>query len=161
NHFVECGAEVEAVRRALASNGQRVWIVSGGWCDFFDAQPRIEETFASVARQVAMARAFGVSALRLFFGRLTYKGYRAEARDTIVENIRRLADEYPDIQFNFENHDGASSHPDVCRDVLDGVARPNARLTFDPVNFEHRGVDSAAALATVRPHVAHVHLKGY
>lgn len=161
NHFIECGADVEAVRRALASNGQRVWIVSGGWCDFFDAPPEIEETFSSVARQVAMARTFGVSALRLFFGRLPYENYGPAARDRIVQNIRRLADEYPDIQFNFENHDGASAHPEVCRDVLDSVAKPNARLTFDPINFEHRGVDSAAALGTVRPHVAHVHLKGY
>jgi sugar phosphate isomerase/epimerase len=161
NHFIEGGADVEEVRRALAENWQRVWIVSGGWCDFFDPPPKIEETFASVARQVRMARAFGARALRLFFGRLPYEDYGAAARDTIVENIRRLADEHPDIQFNFENHDGASSHPDVCREVLDGVAKPNAGLTFDPINFEHRGVDSATALAMVRPHVAHVHVKGY
>jgi sugar phosphate isomerase/epimerase len=161
NHFVERGADIDEVRRALAANGQRVRIVSGGWCDFFDGAPKIDDTFASVARQVAMARAFGVGSLRLFFGRLPHRDYDAVARATVVSNIRRLAEEHPDIQFNFENHDGASSRPEVCREVLDGVARPNARLTFDPINFEHRGVDSGEALAIVRPHVAHVHLKGY
>ncbi|PYQ73315.1 MAG: hypothetical protein DMG04_14155 [Acidobacteria bacterium] len=72
NHLIERGVEVEEVRRALASNAQRVWIVSGGWCDFFDPPPKIDETFGSVGRQVAMARAFGVSVLRLFFRAPTY-----------------------------------------------------------------------------------------
>lgn len=161
NHLVERGVPVEEVRRALAANGQRVWIVSGGWCDFFEPPPKIEETFASVARQVAMARAFGVDRLRLFFGRLRREDYSAEARDLIVANIRRLADAYPGVQFYFENHDGASSRPEVCRDVLERVGRPNARLNFDPINFEHRGVSCGEALREVAPLVAHVHLKGY
>ena len=161
NHLIERGVEVEDVRRALASNGQRVWIVSGGWCDFFDPPPKIDETFGSVGRQVAMARAFGVSVLRLFFGRLPLHEYCGEARETIVANIRRLADQYPQIQFNFENHGGASSRPDVCRDVLERVGRANARLTFDPINFEHAGVGCSDALREVQALVAHVHLKGY
>ena len=161
NHLIERGVEVEDVRQALASNGQRVWIVSGGWCDFFDQPPKIDETFASVGQQVAMARAFGVNVLRLFFGRLPLHEYGTEARDTIVANIRRLADRYPEMQFNFENHDGASSRPDVCRGVLERVGRPNARLTFDPMNFEHAGVRCSDALDEVQALVAHVHLKGY
>ena len=161
NHLIERGVAVDDVRRALASNGQRVWIVSGGWCDFFDPPPKIDETFTSVGRQVVMARAFGVHVLRLFFGRLPVHEYCGEARDTIVANIRRLADENPEIQFNFENHDGASSRPEVCRDVLERVGRSNARLTFDPINFEHSGVRSSDAFCEVEPLIAHVHLKGY
>jgi sugar phosphate isomerase/epimerase len=161
NHLVERGVAIEDVERALADNGQAVSIVSGGWCDFFDPPPKIHETMASVARQVAMARRFGVDRLRLFFGRLGGADYCREARDLIVGNIRQLADQYPDIQFYFENHDGASSRPEVCRDVLERVGRPNARLNFDPINFEHAGVDSADALAEVQAVVAHVHLKGY
>ena len=161
NHLIERGVPVEDVRRALASNGQRVWLVSGGWCDFFDPPPKIDETFASVGRQVAMARAFGVRVLRLFFGRLPVHEYGQDARDTIVANIRRLADENPAMLFNFENHDGASSRPEVCRDVLERVGRANARLTFDPINFEHSGVPSKEAFCVVEPLIAHVHLKGY
>jgi sugar phosphate isomerase/epimerase len=41
------------------------------------------------------------------------------------------------------------------------VALPNVRLNFDPINFEHRGVDSLEALRELAPLVAHVHLKGY
>jgi sugar phosphate isomerase/epimerase len=61
----------------------------------------------------------------------------------------------------FENHgDGASAYPDVCRDVLQRVNRPNVRLNFDPINFEHVGVDSSEALSLLHPWVGHVHLKG-
>lgn len=161
NHLIERGVAVQDVQRALAENHQRVWIVSGGWCDFFDREPKIRVTFGSVARQVEMARAFGIATLRLFFGRLAYERYSANARATIVRNIRHVADKYPDILFVFENHDGASSYPSVCRQVLEGVDRPNVRLNFDPINFEHRGASSLEAAWELQPLIAHVHLKGY
>ena len=83
------------------------------------------------------------------------------AHATIVRNIRHAADTYPDIFFIFENHDGASSHPHVCREVIESVGRPNVRLNFDPINFEHRGVNSLEAARELLPLIAHVHLKGY
>jgi sugar phosphate isomerase/epimerase len=60
----------------------------------------------------------------------------------------------------FENHDGVSLRPDVCRDILARVDRPNIRMNFDPINFERVGVDALGALEIVRPFVGHVHLKG-
>ncbi len=108
-----------------------------------------------------MARAFGVSMLRLFFGRLAYEDYSADARTIIAGNLRRLSEQYPDMLFILENHDGASSHPSVCREVLETAARDNIRMNFDPINFEHRGVDSLAAARELSALVAHVHLKGY
>lgn len=161
NHLVERGVPIDDVRAALAANHQRVWMVSGGWCDFFDHEPKIEETFTSVERQVDMARAFGVTTIRLFFGRLPYEQYSVAAQATIVSNIQRLARLHRDIQFFFENHDGASSRPPVCRSILESVALPNVRLTFDPINFEHRGASSRDALAELLPLIGHVHLKGY
>ena len=161
NHFVERGVAVDAVRSALATHGQRVWIVSGGWCDFFDEGTAAEQTERSVDRQAELARQLAVDRLRLFFGRLPREQYTARSLDVCVRNIQRVADRHRDLLFVFENHDGASSRPDVCRDVLDGVGRANVRLAFDPINFEHRGVRSAEALAVLQPLVGHVHLKGY
>jgi sugar phosphate isomerase/epimerase len=159
-HLVEGGMGVEAVAEGLDAGGHTVWIVSGGWCDFYHRSPQIEETFASVGRQVHIARRLGVGALRLFFGRLKRVDYCAESRDIICENLRRLSDRYPDIVLMFENHDGASLYPDVCREILELVDRQNVRMNFDPVNFEHAGVDSMDALRTLRPLIGHVHLKG-
>ena len=98
--------------------------------------------------------------LRLFFGRLRYEDYSPAKADLVCANLSRLSDAHPGVLFVFENHDGASLHPEVCRGILERVARPNIRMNFDPINFAKAGVDPAAALDAVRPVVAHVHLKG-
>ena len=160
NHIVDKGTPVEAIEQALAGHRQRLWIVSGGWCDFFDTGSKARETRLSVERQVALTRRFGVDRLRLFFGRLPYERVTPQATADAAANIRSLVDAHPDLLFVFENHDGASSYPQICREILETADRPNARLNFDPINFEAAGVDSLAALDVVAPLVAHVHLKG-
>jgi sugar phosphate isomerase/epimerase len=159
-HLIEGGVPVEEVARGLAAGSQTAWVVSGGWCDFYHRAPRIEDTIASVDRQVDIARRLGVGALRLFFGRLKRDDYSGESRDVICGNLRRLSDRYPDIALLFENHDGASLCPDICREILAGVDRPNVRMNFDPINFERAGVRSADALRILEPLIGHVHLKG-
>jgi sugar phosphate isomerase/epimerase len=160
NHIVERGVTPESVERAIAAYDLRVWIVSGGWCDFFDVGEQARETETSVEAQVVLARRFGVDRMRLFFGRLPFEAYTPKSLRAAARNITRLADRHPDLLFVFENHDGASSHPAVCRAILEDVNRPNVRLNFDPINFEVRDVNSAHALEMLRPFVAHVHLKG-
>lgn len=161
NHIVERGTSASEVRAALAANGQRVWITSGGWCDFFDEHPGIQRTFDSVERQVGLAREFGVDRLRLFYGRMPHAQWSPAKRAGAVDNIRRIGTAYPDITFIFENHDGASSNPEVCASILEALSLPNVRHTFDAINFEHRGVKTMDALRRLQPLVGHVHLKGY
>ena len=160
NHIVEGRVEEHDVRDALARNGQHVWIVSGGWCDFFHAGEHFEQTMESVERQIGLACRFGVDRIRLFFGRLPADAWNPDARTRIASNISHLAGRHPRMHLWFENHDGAASRPDICRTILDDVALPNVRLVFDPINFEHRGVRTMEALREVEPHIAHVHLKG-
>jgi sugar phosphate isomerase/epimerase len=160
HHIIEGGETVDDVARAAATHGLTLSVVSGGWCDFYQRAPEIEETFTSVARQVSIADRLGVRCLRLFFGRLRYSDYSPAARDTICTNLLRLSDAHPQLTLVFENHDGASLRPAVCAEVLERVARPNIRMNFDPINFAKGGVDARAALDTVRPFVSHVHLKG-
>lgn len=160
NHIVDKATPVEAIERALAANRQRARMVSGGWCDFFDTGVRGQETHASVTKQIVLAHRFGVDRMRLFFGRLPYERVTPQAIHDAAANIRRVADAHPELLFVFENHDGASAYPKVCRDILQEADRANARLNFDPINFEHAGVDSFAALDVLAPLVAHVHLKG-
>jgi len=162
NHIVERGADAGEVHARIAANGQRVRIVSGGWCDFSDPEPQIQRTFESVERQISLVRRFGADRLRLFFGRLPAEAYRASAaaRSRIRTNLQRLADRHTDLLFVLENHDGASSQPEVCREILEAVDRPNVRLTFDPINFEAVGVDSLHAVRRLADLVGHVHLKG-
>ena len=160
HHILETGVPVAAVAAAVAARGLRLHVISGGWCDFFHTAPEVEQTFASVSRQVAIGASLGVSTLRLFFGRLPYVDYSPAHADIVCTNLLRLSDAHPGVLFVFENHDGASLDPEICRRVLDRVARPNIRMNFDPINFAKAGVDPTAALKAVLPVVGHVHLKG-
>jgi sugar phosphate isomerase/epimerase len=160
HHILEEGESVATVAAAVAAHGLRLWMLSGGWCDFYQSAPAIEETFTSVARQVSIADTLGVQSLRLFFGRLPYRDYSRAVGEIIGANLSRLSDAHPHVTFVFENHDGASLHPEVCAEVLERVARPNIRMNFDPINFAKGGVDPMVALAVVRGVVGHVHLKG-
>jgi sugar phosphate isomerase/epimerase len=160
HHVLEEGVPPEVVADAVTARDQRIWVVSGGWCDFFHRPPRIEDTFDSVDRQVGIAHQLGAGALRLFFGRLERDDYGPAALDTIGENLWRLSDRHPQMTFVFENHDGASLDPEICRAVLERVDRSNIRMNFDPINFERAGIGALGALGTLRPFVAHVHLKG-
>lgn len=160
HHFIEGGEPIEGVLEAADRHGLRIPVASGGWCDFFHRAPDVEGTFASIDRQVALIRQLGIRHLRLFFGRLSYEHYSPQALQTIRANLLRLSDAYPDLALMFENHDGASGHPEVCREILMAVDRPNIRMNFDPINFEHVGVDGLQALRLVGPLVGHVHLKG-
>jgi sugar phosphate isomerase/epimerase len=160
HHILETGLPVASVAAAIATHGLRAHVVSGGWCDFFHGAPEVDATFSSVARQVDIGAELGVSTLRLFFGRLPYEAYTPARAAALHQNLIRLSDRHPNTLFVFENHDGASLHPEICRDAFERVKRPNIRMNFDPINFAKAGVDPAAALEIVRPFVAHVHLKG-
>jgi sugar phosphate isomerase/epimerase len=160
HHILEGGVPVSAVSEAVDAFDLRLWVLSGGWCDFFHDEPDIERTFASIARQVLIADELGVTQLRLFFGRLHYEDYSRHMFERVTGNLSRLADAHPHITFAFENHDGASLRPDVCRQVLDRVGRPTVVMNFDPINFAKAGVDPIGALEVCRPVVGHLHLKG-
>jgi sugar phosphate isomerase/epimerase len=160
HHFLELGESPAVVARATAAAGQRVPVVSGGWCDFFHGPAAIDDTYRSVDRQVEIARTLGAATLRLFFGRLHAEAWSPEALDTAASNIARLADRHPDILFVFENHDGATLIPAVCRDILARVNRPTIRMNFDPINFVRVGVNAMEAFKTVEPWIGHLHLKG-
>jgi sugar phosphate isomerase/epimerase len=160
HHFIEGHLRVDVAAAAAASFGQRVWVASGGWCDFFHDAPRIEQTFASVRRQVELTRGLGARMLRLFFGHLSRESYGPATERAIADRFRRLSDGDPDITFVFENHDTTCLVPEICRDLITQADRPNIRMNFDPINFAHAGVDPATALALLHPVVAHVHLKG-
>ena len=96
----------------------------------------------------------------MFFGRLTEAAYGPGPLDRIGGNLQTLSEQYPDMTFVFENHDGASLVPAICRAVLAKTDRPNIRMNFDPINFERAGVACVDALDAVLPFIAHVHLKG-
>ncbi len=160
HHLIEGAVPLPVVTAAIQTADLRVLVASGGWCDFFHQGTQATETERSVALQVNIAKELGARVLRLFFGRLDAAHYSPKYLEIICGNLRQLSDRFHDMLFVFENHDGASLRPEICREVLDRVDRPNVRMNFDPINFERAGVNSLEALRAVLPLVSHVHLKG-
>jgi len=159
--FMEEGEAIETAVDALARNGQRAGMVSGGWCDFFETGPPATTTRASVARQAGYARRLGATHLRLFYGRLPAGEYTRACLVAARDHLRDVADEHPDLMLVVENHGrGASGRMETCAEILAAVDRPNVRMNFDPINAEHAGTPAMQALDAARPFVAHVHLKG-
>ena len=159
HHVIELNLDVEAIRRVVEASGLRVWALSGGWCDSLSRPPRIDDTFRSAERQVAAARQFGVDLCGCSSEGCRSPIIRLPVWTRVCGNLRELSDRYPDVRFVFENHDGVSLDPAICRDVLDRVGRPNIRMNFDPINFERHGVDSRRALDVVC-RSSPTHLKG-
>ena len=145
HHILEEGVAVESVADLAAARGLRVWVVSGGWCDFFQGAPQATRPIGRWRARSTSPTSLGAAQLRLFFGRLKYEDYSPRALETVVpRTCGACPTGTPTCRFIFENHDGASLHPEVCRDILERVDRPNIRMNFDPINFERAGVNSMA-----------------
>jgi len=152
--------KADLVQKLLKKYNLIVKVIGGGWCDFFYRGKEIEETFNSIKTQINIAEILACKSIRLFFGREKYSRIDQEVLDGIVMNISYIAEKYPDINFYFENHDGASLVPEFCLEVMQKINRPNVKLNFDPINFEKAGIDSNLAYNLLKNHISHVHLKG-
>jgi sugar phosphate isomerase/epimerase len=152
--------KAELVKALLKKYSLIVKVIGGGWCDFFHTGKKIEETFQSIKIQLNIAEVLDCKSIRLFFGRKKYSGIDQEVFDCIVNNIKYVADMYPDINFYFENHDGASLVPQFCLDIMQKIDRNNVKLNFDPINYEKAGTDSNIAYKMLKNYISHIHLKG-
>ena len=83
HHILETGVPVNGGRRCH----RRAWacgcIGVRRLVRFLPSPPEIEDTFASVSRQVAIGTELGVSTLRLFFGRLRREDYSRAKADIV------------------------------------------------------------------------------
>jgi len=152
--------KADLVQKLLKKYNLIVKVIGGGWCDFFYSGKKIVDTFNSIKMQINIAEILDCKSIRLFFGRGKYGSINQEVLDTIVMNISYIAEKYPDVNFYFENHDGASLVPKFCLDVMEKINRPNVKLNFDPINFEKAGINSNIAYNLLKNHISHVHLKG-
>ena len=82
-------------------------------------RPDSERDVRSVARQVRHRGPARRRSAPPVFRPLEARGLFARAPcETARRNLWRLSDLHPDMLFIFENHDGASLHPEVCREIL-------------------------------------------
>ena len=153
HHILEVGVPLDQVRSTLAAGRQRALVVSGGWCDFFHQAPQIDDTFKSVARQVAIhgrwapidcgcssasSRARNILPTRSLSSSTTFAGCLGTTR--ICCSCSRIMT-------------ARRCDPGVCREIAETVSRPNIRVNFDPINFERAGVRSLDAFGALQPYI--------
>jgi hypothetical protein len=81
------GVAVESVVDLANARGLRIWVVSGGWCDFFQGAPQSDQTDRSVARQVHIAHQPPPRNYACF-SRLKFEDYSQRApRDRVRESV--------------------------------------------------------------------------
>jgi sugar phosphate isomerase/epimerase len=110
-----------------------------------------------------MAKALGVSAIRVFSGNLSQGVSFDEALDWIVEGLSKAAKqaEAEGLVLCLENHGKLAGSGRQVRTIIDRVDSPSLRSTFDTGNFLLVDEDPSAALDILLPYVSHVHLKDF
>lgn len=157
---IDEGIKPEVLKDAINKHGFNVVSVAGGWCDFFTDGEEQTKTTISVNRQIELAEYFGSNKLRLFFGLLDKKYDSVHVRETVVNNVRSIAELHPEMIFLFENHDHLSLDINFLDGFFISINLPNVKLNYDAVNFERGGTNSVEALKRLLPLVEHVHVKG-
>lgn len=116
---------------------------------------------AEAAEVCALTRHWGAGRLRLFAGDV---GSHCDAgrRAAIIADLRRAADaaEAHGLRIAVEIHpDTLADSPDAALDLLGQVDHPALGLNFDVLHVWEAGADPVAALARLRGHILHHHLK--
>jgi sugar phosphate isomerase/epimerase len=150
---------LETLERLLAGHGLRVANI-GSYCgQGFCAQ-------TTAARRAAMdelcatldaAHQLGARSIRVVpgDGRRASIGALIPQFQEAAENAARLG-----VYLGFENHGGEiSGVPEACRQLCAAVASPWFGVLYEPANLMAAGVDYRTALATLRDHIVHIHVK--
>ncbi|MDF3064505.1 MAG: 3-dehydroshikimate dehydratase [Polyangiaceae bacterium] len=142
----------------LAEYGLAVLMLS----DYLPLDAPLDELWAKLEQLSALARRWETRKLRTFAGRLGSAETSAAARARVVERLRgacqRLADRGQLLL--------VETHPSTLADTAEStlqllaeVDHPALRVNFDVLHVWEAGDDPLGALARLRPHVSHLHLK--
>ena len=127
-----------------------------------DIEGDFEVELTRLRAAFAAADSVGTSLIRIF-SFIIPAGRHAEFRDEVLRRVSIFARE-AEAQGKLLVHENDShmygDDAERCRDVVESIASPALKVTFDPANFVQVGVrpyDEAWPL--LAPHVAHFHVK--
>lgn len=154
------GISPDKILKNLETNNQKVVVAAGGWCDFYTSGNAQNINYNSIKRQVELAKIFGTDKIRIFLGLLPAKYKNENTMELVTENLRRIGESFPDIQFLIENHDSLSLDIKFMEKLFENLQGLNFALNFDAVNFERNSVDSNEAFLNLKKYIRHIHVKG-
>ncbi|MBW3543142.1 MAG: sugar phosphate isomerase/epimerase [Planctomycetes bacterium] len=147
---VEFDATLESIKRAELSLSS---------CNVTSGNPLEADVLEATLRKLAIARRLGVNLVVGGAGEAASNSDRAR----LFDHLRRIGDAAGEfgIVYCFETHPGLCRSPDGMLACVERLDHPQLALNFDTGNvlYYNAGADVAEALALVRSHVRHVHLK--
>jgi sugar phosphate isomerase/epimerase len=155
-------AELARFGRALDGAGVRVSAI-GSPVGKIPVGAPLQPELDRMRRIADVAAAFGTTVVRVFSFFIP-EGERPEQhRQQVIGRIRALADIAGErgIMLAHENEKGIyGDRPERCADVIEAVASPALRATFDAANFVQCGVrPHAEAYALLRPYLEYLQVK--
>ena len=152
-------AQIETTRNYFAAEGVEICCVDTS-CAFHS--PAANER----ARQVEIALAHGDLAaklgaplVRIFPDKIQPGADRAETRDWIAAGLRQIAERLPQgVNVALETH-GDFARAECAAEIATLANHPRVKLIWDVANSVAAGDEIQAAARTVKPYLAHVHLR--
>lgn len=130
--------------------------------DYLPLEAPVDELWDKLEQLSTLARRWGARKLRTFAGRVGSAQVSAAARASIVERLRgacqRLADRGQLLLVETHPSTLADTTASTLR-LLAEVDHPALRINFDVLHIWEGGDEPSSALARLRPHVSHLHLK--
>jgi hydroxypyruvate isomerase len=129
---------------------------------------RVEEFRAGVARGVEYARALGCPTVNCLAGVPTHTTKMAEARRTLIDNLRYAADRLGEagVQLVMEplnRYDSPGyfvTHSGRALDIIDETGSANIRLQYDIYHMQRMEGELAATIERLLPRIGHVQIAG-
>lgn len=130
--------------------------------DYLPLDAPADELWTKLEQLSALARRWGTRKLRTFAGRLGSAETSAAARARVIDRLRgvcqRLADRGQLLLVETHPSTLADTTASTLR-LLAEVDHPALRINFDVLHIWEGGDEPSSALARLRPHVSHLHLK--
>jgi sugar phosphate isomerase/epimerase len=150
----------ERLLESIKESGIKISNIAGGWCDFFVGEDFFYSSLVSLEKQVELCEFFGNKKLRVFFGLLPVQYTTNEHYDNLLKNVKKISNEFNEIDFMFENHDHNSINPDFLIKFFKDIGSSNIFLNFDPVNLLKGGHNWRSVFEPLKTFIKHTHIKG-
>ncbi|MBN1402433.1 MAG: sugar phosphate isomerase/epimerase [Anaerolineae bacterium] len=153
--------EVATIKRELTERGMGVSAIGSPIGKIKIDEP-MEPHLRAFDRAVYLAEFFGSPYIRMFSFYVP-EGEADRYRSQVMERLRALLDHVQghDVVLLHENESRIYGDiPRRCLDILETMASPQLRMTFDPANFVMNGIHPFTdAYGLLADHIAYLHIK--
>lgn len=152
-------AQLATTRNHFEDNGLEVCCVDTS-CTFHatEANERANQVKIALAH-ADLAAQLGAPLIRVFPDKIQAGADREQTRDWIVSGLREIAERLPDgVNVGLETH-GDFARTECAAEIVTRANHPQVKVIWDVANSVAAGDAIQEAARTVRPYLAHVHLR--